>query len=99
MFFQLGTGDMLQHTMEAAGFADLIVQRLSATLRFASADEALGAAFVGGPVALAYSRFDRKVRDEVHVEYLDSIRVYRRGDGYDVPGEFVVARGMRQPRS
>jgi hypothetical protein len=45
---------------------------------------------VGGPVA---SRFDDQTRVGVHREYLDSIAPYRRGSGYAVPGELVVARG------
>lgn len=30
-----------------------------------------------------------------HAEYLQSIEIYRRGSGYAVPGEFVVACGTR----
>ena len=95
MFFQLGTGDLLGNTMEAAGFSDLHVDHISTTLQYESPDEAVGAAFVGGPVALAYSRFDAAMRDEAHSEYLDSIEGYRHGGRYDVPGEFVIARGTR----
>jgi len=95
MFFQLGTGDLLRNTMEAAGFDAVHVDRILTTLEYESPDDAVGAAFVGGPVALAYSRFDETVRDEVHAEYLDSIEAYRHGGGYGVPGEFVVARGIR----
>ena len=93
MFFQLGTGDMLQQTMQAAGFTGMRVERISTTIEYASDDEALGAAFAGGPVALAYSRFDEATRDGAHHEYLDSLAPYRRDDGYAVPGEFVFARG------
>ena len=96
MFFQLGTGDTLRNTMGAAGFDDVHVDRLATTLQYESPDAAVGAAFAGGPVALAYSRFDEAVRDEAHAEYLDSIEGYRHGGGYGVPGEFVIARGMRQ---
>jgi ubiquinone/menaquinone biosynthesis C-methylase UbiE len=91
MFFQLGTGDALARTFEAAGFAAIRVERLSTTLRYASAEAALAAVFRGGPVALAYSRFDPATRRAVHAEYLDSIAAYRSGGGYEVPGEFVVA--------
>ena len=66
-------------------------QRLLTTLHYASAEDALGAVFRGGPVALAYSRFDEATRRAVHAEYLNSIAAYRAGDGYRVPGEFVVA--------
>jgi ubiquinone/menaquinone biosynthesis C-methylase UbiE len=91
MFFQLGTGDALARTFEAAGFPEPRVSRIATRLRYASADAALGAAFRGGPVALAYSRFDAATRSQVHAEYLDSIAAYRDGDGYEIPGEFVVA--------
>lgn len=93
MFFQLGTGDMLQNQMQAAGFTRVRVDRIATTLEYSSASDALGAAFAGGPVALAYSHFDDRVREDAHIEYLASIDPYKRGDGYAVPGEFVVARG------
>ena len=96
MFFQLGTQEVLKYTMEAAGFADVALERLSTTVRFESADETLGAAFLGGPVALAYSRFDEQTREAVHAEYLASIDAYRTGDGFDIPGEFVIAVGWKR---
>jgi ubiquinone/menaquinone biosynthesis C-methylase UbiE len=91
MFFHLGTGDVLARTFEAAGFTDIRAQRLLTTLCYASPDDALRAVFRGGPVALAYSRFDEATRRAVHAEYLASIAAYRTGAGYRVPGEFVVA--------
>lgn len=94
LFFQLGTGDALRIAMEMTGFGDITVDRLTTTLAYASADDAIGAAFVGGPVALAYARFDETTRDEAHAEYLASIAPYRDGTGYRIPGEFVVARGV-----
>ncbi len=94
MFFQLGTGDMLAHSFEQAGFSDIRAERLDVTLVYDSADAALGAAFRGGPVALAYNRFDDATKTAVHSEYLDSIAAYRNGEGYRIPGEFVVAAGV-----
>jgi SAM-dependent methyltransferase len=91
MFFHLGTGDVLARTFEAAGFTEIRAQRLRTTLSYASPDAALAAVFRGGPVALAYSRFEPATRRAVHAEYLDSIAAYRSGGGYEVPGEFVVA--------
>lgn len=91
MFFHLGTQDMLARTFAAAGFAEIRTERLATTLCYATADDALGAVFRGGPVALAYSRFDEPTRRAVHAEYLDSIAAYRAEDGYHLPGEFVVA--------
>jgi ubiquinone/menaquinone biosynthesis C-methylase UbiE len=91
MFFRLGTKDVLARTFEAAGFADVRFERLSTTLHYASAEAALGAVFRGGPVALAYSRFDDATKRAVHAEYLESIAAFRAADGYRIPGEFVVA--------
>ncbi len=95
LFFQLGTGDTLAESMAAAGLGRVETERLSARLLYDSAEEAVGAAFAGGPVALAYARFDHATREEAHAEYLASIEPYRTGDGYDIPGEFVVARGWK----
>ena len=95
LFFQLGGGDALKITLELAGFSQITVERISAPLEYASGDDACGAAFAGGPVALAYSRFDDATKAEVHREYLDSISAWRVGDEYRVPGEFVVARGEK----
>jgi ubiquinone/menaquinone biosynthesis C-methylase UbiE len=93
LFFQLGAGDSLRYALTAARFSDIEVERITTTLSYDSGESACGAAFAGGPVALAYSRFDMPTRNEVHEEYLASIAAYRRGAGYDIPGEFVVARG------
>lgn len=93
LFFSLGTQEMLARAFEAAGLMEVRLQRLATTLRYASADDALAAVFEGGPVALAYSRFDPVIKRAVHAEYLDSIACYKVGDGYQVPGEFVVAAG------
>lgn len=79
--------------MEGAGFVDVNVIRMSTVLKYASDEEACGAAFAGGPVALAYSRFNEATRDEAREEYLRSIARWRSSTGYNIPGEFVVARG------
>lgn len=95
MFFNLGNGDGLALTFEMAGLRDVRTERLSTRLEYKSVQEALGAAFIGGPVAMAYSRFDEAVREAVHAEYLESIEAYREGDGFRIPGEFVLVRGER----
>ncbi len=95
MFFQLGTGDSLAHAFSAAGFRDVCAERLSTFLEYTSGDDAADAAFVGGPVAMAYSRFDEPTRLAARTDYLDSIAPFRAGDGYRVPGEFVVVRGTK----
>lgn len=95
LFFQLGTGDALAFNLETAGFEGITVERLSTTLEYESGADACGAAFAGGPVALAYARFDERQREEAHAEYLTSIAPHRRGEGYVVPGEFVVGLARR----
>jgi SAM-dependent methyltransferase len=95
LFFQLGTGDTLAAAFSSAGFADVRAERLRTTLYWNSATEACRAAFAGGPVALAYSRFDRQIREEAHADYLESIEPYRHGSGYEVPGEFVVVSARK----
>ena len=94
LFFQLGTKDSLARAFSQAGFGDVRLERIEVELAYASDDDALGAAFRGGPVALAYSRFDEATREAVHAEYLQSIDDFRRDSGYRIPGEFVVARGV-----
>jgi hypothetical protein len=54
--------------------------------------------FVGGPVALAWSRFDDIVRERVRGRYVEAIARWRRDVGYEIPGEFVVV-GARKPRT
>jgi ubiquinone/menaquinone biosynthesis C-methylase UbiE len=95
MFFQLGTMNSLALAFAAAGFVNVTSDRLLTSLVYESAEDAIGAAFVGGPVALAYSRFDEPTREGAQVEYLASIESHRRGLGYAIPGEFVIARAQK----
>jgi ubiquinone/menaquinone biosynthesis C-methylase UbiE len=93
LFFGLGAPGSLAALLERAGFTDVVEVRLSVELVYTDAAAALGAAFLGGPVALAYSRFDEATRASAHDDYLASIAPYRDGEGYRVPGEFVVVSG------
>jgi ubiquinone/menaquinone biosynthesis C-methylase UbiE len=95
LFFQLGTGDAMEITLEAAGFTGIVTDRIATILHYDSAEDACGAAFAGGPVALAYSRFDEDTRDEAHRDYLASIEPYRKDERYEIPGEFVIVRGHK----
>jgi ubiquinone/menaquinone biosynthesis C-methylase UbiE len=95
MFFQLGTGASQQRAFEAAGFEQVHSERLTTTLHYATGDQAADAAFAGGPVAMAYSRFDEMTRISARADYITSIEPYRVDTGYDIPGEFVVTRGHR----
>lgn len=93
LFFQLGTGDTLAACFRHAGFTEVQAQRLDVELIYPTAHEALSAAFRGGPVALAYNRFDDETKAAVQAEYLHSIEPYRDGDGFRIPGEFVAVTG------
>ena len=95
MFFHLGTGSVLSQLFAAAGFRDIDAQRLDVRLRYESAEQACEAAFAGGPVALAYSRFSQDMKDQAHMEYLASLKPYRVDERYSVPGEFVVVVGVK----
>lgn len=99
LFFQLGTGDSLAAGFREAGFEEVVTERISVPLPYDSDDDAVGAAFDGGPVAMAWSRFDEATRAECRREYLESIAPFRRGGGYEIPGEFVVVRGSKRPVS
>ncbi len=81
----------------SAGFSEVRTEKLRTVLRYESADAACGVTFAGGPVALAYSRFNQRTRDEAHAEYVASIEPFRTAatGGYEIPGEFVIARGVR----
>jgi SAM-dependent methyltransferase len=95
-FFALGAPGALTGVLRDAGFVEATEARLQVSLDYRDGDEALGAAFLGGPVALAYGRFDDDTRADVADEYLASIHDFRTdGGGFAVPGEFVVAAARR----
>jgi hypothetical protein len=73
LFFALGGEGALAYALQHAGFVRLSEERVATELVWKDDREALGAIFAGGPVALAYSRFSREVRDAVHAEYIESI--------------------------
>ncbi len=96
LFFNLGNKDMLKRNFDAAGFTETFSEKMNVSLEYDSAHDACGAAFAGGPVALAYNRFSPGVKEEVHSEYIDSINSYKDNDGYKVPGEFVIVKGVKK---
>lgn len=95
LFFQLGTKDNFFFVHKEAGFSDIHSERFNTELHYENDESAIGAAFVGGPVALAYSKFDNKTKQEAHLEYLRYIKKYRNGNGYNLPGEFVIVKGFK----
>jgi ubiquinone/menaquinone biosynthesis C-methylase UbiE len=96
MFFNLGNEGTLQQYMSAGGFNNISIERINTVLNYSSGEEACGAAFLGGPVALAYNKFSDEVKKEVYKEYIESIEPFKHMDSYHIPGEFVVVRGFKQ---
>lgn len=91
MFFHLGGEGVLENALVRTGFEQVQLDRISTEINFENDDHALQAGFLGGPVAMAYNRFDEPTRAAVHSEYLESISAYKDGTTYRVPGEFVAA--------
>ena len=85
----------LRGSLTDAGFGHITIQRLTCQLHFRDDREAVVAALDGGAVALAVARFDPETYAAAAAEYLASLAPCRNGEGYDVPGEFVVAVGYR----
>jgi SAM-dependent methyltransferase len=98
LFFQLGQQDALVRLCADAEFEAIEHRRISITLTFADASDACNAAFVGGPVALAWSRFSDEVRARVRAAYINSIEKWSFGDSFRIPGEFVIATGVAPTR-
>jgi ubiquinone/menaquinone biosynthesis C-methylase UbiE len=94
LFFQLGQPEALARLCAQAGFEAVAQRRIAATLAWADADQACDAAFVGGPVALAWAHFSEETRERVRRRYLEAIAPWRHGGGYRVPGEFVLVSAL-----
>ena len=95
LFFRLGEEDVLARLCAGAGLEVLEQHRIATMLEYPSGEQACRAAFVGGPVALAWSRFEDDVRARVRERYLEAIAPWRRGHGYRIPGEFVIVSARR----
>jgi ubiquinone/menaquinone biosynthesis C-methylase UbiE len=95
MFFRLGTGNALEQAFATAAFTRIECRRLETRLNYAGGNQACEAAFVGGPVALAYSRFSEETRAQARADYLRSISPHRQGESYAIPGEFVIVAGTK----
>lgn len=95
MFFNLGNESVLDKNFEFAGFSNIKIKKIRVILNYQTAEEACDASFIGGPVALAYLKFPENVKSEVCQEYLTSIESFRKGNGYEVPAEFVIGVGSK----
>ena len=95
LFFGLGQGDALAHRCTAAGLTVTLSQRRNYALWHADADAACEAALAGGPVALAWSRFNAATRARVRANYLDAIAPWREDSHYRLPAQFVLVAAQR----
>lgn len=93
LFYSLGEPGSLATLCRDSGFVNVHEERIATILKYRDADEACDAVFVGGPVALAWSRFDGDVRARVRARYKHAIEPWRRSQGYRIPGEFVIVAG------
>jgi ubiquinone/menaquinone biosynthesis C-methylase UbiE len=98
LFFSLGEPHALATLCRDTGFEKLHTERIATILKYRDADEACDAVFVGGPVALAWSRFDAQVRARTRARYKEAIEPWRRSLSYRIPGEFVVVAGTAPGR-
>jgi ubiquinone/menaquinone biosynthesis C-methylase UbiE len=97
LFFSLGHKGALAYLCSEAGFEVLQQHRLATVLAYADPEEACDAALIGGPVALAWSRFANPVRARVRQRYVEAIAPWKEERGYRIPAEFVVLAGVLRP--
>jgi ubiquinone/menaquinone biosynthesis C-methylase UbiE len=91
LFFRLGQGNTLADMCSNAGFDITACSRITATLGYSDENQACDAAFIGGPVALAWSRLGHDARRRSRARYVDAIGKWRQPDRtYRIPGEFVI---------
>lgn len=94
LFFRLGQRNALTELCQQSGYGNIVQHVIETSLHYADADEACRAAFSGGPVALAWSRFDTVTRARVYTRYLDSIAPWKVNNGYKVPAEFLIVSAV-----
>jgi ubiquinone/menaquinone biosynthesis C-methylase UbiE len=90
LFFALGRDGAAAKACSRADLQVRCASRLVTTLSYADATAALEAATIGGPVALAWSRFGAQARQRVAQAYLATLIEWSCGAGYQVPAEFVI---------
>src|SRR5262249_25495139 len=64
--------------------------------RMLPAEKASGAAFAGGPVALAYAPCERPTRQDAPTASLAAIEPDREGSGYAIPGAYVMTSSRKR---
>jgi len=94
LFFQLGGVGTLATLCLKMGYDSVEAHRIAVTLDYADADEMCRANFVGGPVALAWSKFGPETRTRVCERFVTAMAPFRYSRGYRLPGEFVVVSAV-----
>jgi len=94
-FFDTGDEDTLEKMLITAGFSDISTRRISSFMTYQSSQDACAASLEGGPAALVYFKLSDDQKKAVQDEYLSSIAAYKVGNGYAIPGEFLVALGSK----
>ncbi len=90
LFFSLGTGDALAQGFRTQGFESVETRRFDTCLNFENERSFLTGHINGGAVALAAKRFDEETRRQVEKDFLETVEMYRVGEAYSIPAEFVV---------
>lgn len=95
LFFGQGQEGALARCCISAGLEVTLQRRRSDTLDYADGNEMCAAAFAGGPVALAWSRFNSTMRERVQSRYLEAMEPWRNGASYRVPAEYLILVAQR----
>lgn len=96
LFFGLGQGDALASECASAGLLVSLQRRRRDSLDYRDGDAACAAAFAGGPVALAWSRFDTTVRERVQARYLQALAPWQDAQGgYQVPAQYMIVAAQK----
>jgi ubiquinone/menaquinone biosynthesis C-methylase UbiE len=94
LFFALGVPGRLRHAFLRAGFSAAEESVLCTTLDYDSEAQACDAALIGGPVALAWSRFTPDVQRRVRQRYVAAIADAVVDHRYRLPVEFVLMHAI-----
>jgi SAM-dependent methyltransferase len=88
-FFRLNF-DSLYRLGRELGFTDVQATQITGTLNYPDHGAATDAFVLGGPIALAWARFDTAARARVIEGYREAIAAWQDPTGYALPCEFVL---------
>jgi ubiquinone/menaquinone biosynthesis C-methylase UbiE len=86
--FSMGDPEEVRRRVEAAGFAEVVVEPVEQVFRFADADEGFERlSTLAGPLAMILSGLPAKQRNEVKKAYATNVEPFRTDEGLAVPGQ------------